>query len=589
MDYHHFVSARWLIKPEITLETFKETMKQALQNPFLGQAGADASERSAPQRFLIVGLGESGYAMAKWCLVQGAFVRLADTRARGELRTQQIDWLDDLQKLGLVDACFESSEWSTLLDGMDVVGISPGLSPIQEPTSTLLRECQKRNIAVWSEIEFFARALYSLEAMAMAAAERYKPSILAVTGTNGKTTTCALTAQICERAGKHVALAGNISPAALEKLLSAITKANNFIELPEIWVLELSSFQLQFTYTLDPTAATVLNLSQDHLDWHGDMQAYAAAKGRILGKNSVLVLNRDDEVVTALFADEKESRKVIQFGSDSPVGIDSFGIERDPRAGGIDWLVWAEPDESTLAIEQEEMQEGFIKRKRRKKSDAYDKSDELRIKRLIPADALRIRGRHNALNALAALALARAAGLGISPLLHGLREYQGEPHRVQTVAVVGDVEYIDDSKGTNVGATVAALHGLGSATGNKNIWLIVGGDGKGQDFSPLVEPITRFAKGIILIGRDAPVIEKVCAKAIEHHALERICANSLESAVEQASQQAKAGDIVLLSPACASFDMFKDYKHRARIFEQAVQDLVHQASSTANDSLRASV
>ncbi len=185
--------------------------------------------------------------------------------------------------------------------------------------------------------------------------------------------------------------------------------------------------------------------------------------------------------------------------------------------------------------------------------------------------------------------MARAAGLGISPLLHGLREYQGEPHRVQTVAVVGDVEYIDDSKGTNVGATVAALHGLGSATGNKNIWLIVGGDGKGQDFSPLVEPITRFAKGIILIGRDAPVIEKVCAKAIEHHALERICANSLESAVEQASQQAKAGDIVLLSPACASFDMFKDYKHRARIFEQAVQDLVHQASSTSHDSLRASV
>jgi UDP-N-acetylmuramoylalanine--D-glutamate ligase len=488
-----------------------------------------------------------------------------------------------------VDTCFESSDWSTLLDGIDVVGISPGLSPIQEPTFTLLSECQKRNIAVWSEIEFFARGLYALEALAMAAEERYKPSILAVTGTNGKTTTCALTAQICERAGKHVALAGNISPAALEKLLSVITKANNFIELPEIWVLELSSFQLQFTYTLDPTAATVLNLSQDHLDWHGDMQAYAAAKARILGKNSVLVLNRDDEVVTALFADEKESRKVIQFGSDSPVDIDSFGIERDPRAGGIDWLVWAEPDEATLASELEEAQEGFIKHKRRKKLDAYEKSDELRIKRLIPADALRIRGRHNALNALAALALARAAGLGISPLLHGLREYQGEAHRVQTVAVIGDVEYIDDSKGTNVGATVAALHGLGSATGNKNIWLIVGGDGKGQDFSPLVEPITRFAKGIILIGRDAPVIEKVCAKAIEHHALERICANSLESAVEQASQQAKAGDIVLLSPACASFDMFKDYKHRARIFEQAVQDLVHQASSTSNDSLRASV
>jgi len=564
-------------------------MKQVLQNPFLGQAGADASERSAPQRFLIVGLGESGYAMAKWCLVQGAFVRLADTRAHVELLTRQIGWLDDLQKLGLVDTCFESSDWSTLLDGIDVVGISPGLSPSQEPTFTLLSECKKRNIAVWSEIEFFARGIYALEAMAMAAEERYKPSILAVTGTNGKTTTCALTAQICERAGKHVALAGNISPAALEKLLSVITKANNFIELPEIWVLELSSFQLQFTYTLDPTAATVLNLSQDHLDWHGDMQAYAAAKARILGKNSVLVLNRDDEVVTALFADEKESRKVIQFGSDSPVDIDSFGIERDPRAGGIDWLVWAEPDEATLASELEEAQEGFIKHERRKKLDAYEKSDELRIKRLIPADALRIRGRHNALNALAALALARAAGLGISLLLHGLREYQGEPHRIQTVAVIADVEYIDDSKGTNVGATVAALHGLGSATGSKNIWLIAGGDGKGQDFSPLVEPITRFAKGVVLIGRDGPAIEAVCAQAIEDHALQLIRANSLESAVEQTFLQAKAGDIVLLSPACASFDMFKDYKHRADVFEQAVHELAHQISSSLNDPVRASV
>ena len=564
-------------------------MKQVLQNPFLGQAGADASERSAPQRFLIVGLGESGYAMAKWCLVQGAYVRLVDTRAHSDLRSQQLEWLADLQKLGLQDACFESSDWNTLLDWVDTVGISPGLSPIQEPTAELLHLCQERNISVWSEIEFFARAILALQTMSIPAEDIYKPSILAITGTNGKTTTCALTAQICQRAGKRVALAGNISPAALEKLLSVLAEANSYSELPEIWVLELSSFQLQFTHTLDPTAATVLNLSQDHLDWHGDMQAYAAAKARILGKNSVLVLNRDDEVVTALFADEKESRKVIQFGSDGPADVDSFGIERDPRAGGIDWLVWAEPDEATLASEHEEAQEGFIKRKRRKKSDVYEKSDELRIKRLIPADALRIRGRHNALNALAALALARAAGLGISLLLHGLREYQGEPHRVQTVAVIADVEYIDDSKGTNVGATVAALHGLGSATGSKNIWLIAGGDGKGQDFSPLVEPITRFAKGVVLIGRDGPAIEAVCAQAIEDHALQLIRANSLESAVEQTFLQAKAGDIVLLSPACASFDMFKDYKHRADVFEQAVHELAHQISSSLNDPVRASV
>ena len=231
MDYHHFVSARWLIKPEITLETFKETMKQALQNPFLGQAGADASERSAPQRFLIVGLGESGYAMAKWCLVQGAFVRLADTRARGELRTQQIDWLDDLQKLGLVDACFESSEWSTLLDGMDVVGISPGLSPIQEPTSTLLRECQKRNIAVWSEIEFFARALYSLEAMAMAAAERYKPSILAVTGTNGKTTVATLLFKLFKGLGYTCGLISTVENHIADTIVPATHTTPDAIQL----------------------------------------------------------------------------------------------------------------------------------------------------------------------------------------------------------------------------------------------------------------------------------------------------------------------------------------------------------------------
>ena len=207
-------------------------MKQVLQNPFLGQAGADASERSAPQRFLIVGLGESGYAMAKWCLVQGAYVRLVDTRAHSDLRSQQLEWLADLQKLGLQDVCFESSDWNTLLDGVDTVGISPGLSPIQEPTAELLHLCQEHNISVWSEIEFFARAILALQTMSIPAEDIYKPSILAITGTNGKTTTCALTAQICQRAGKRVALAGNISPAALEKLLSVLAEANSYSELP---------------------------------------------------------------------------------------------------------------------------------------------------------------------------------------------------------------------------------------------------------------------------------------------------------------------------------------------------------------------
>lgn len=562
-------------------------MKLVLQNPFLGPQDGETSARFLPQRFLIIGLGESGYAMAKWCLIQGADVCLADTRQQKALNPQQANWFLDLQQLGLKEFCFEASNWDHLLNNIDVVGISPGLSPIQEPCKTFLKICEERTIPVWSEIEFFARAILALQEMSVNDA-LYKPNILAITGTNGKTTTSSLTAQICERAGKRVALAGNISPAALEKLLIVLEQAKEYSELPEIWVLELSSFQLQFTHTLDPTAATVLNLSQDHLDWHGDMQTYAAAKARILGKSSVLVLNRDDEAVINLFADLDDIRKVISFGSDSPGEVDSFGIERDPRAGGIDWLVWAEPDEATLASEQEEAQEGFVKRRRRKKSDAYEQSEDLRIKRLIPADALRIRGRHNALNALAALALARAAGLGIGLLLHGLREYQGEPHRVQTVAVIADVEYIDDSKGTNVGATVAALLGLGAASGNKNIWLIVGGDGKGQDFSPLVDPITRFAKGLIFIGRDAPAIEAVCMHAIQNHAVHVIRADSLELAVQQAARCAVAGDIVLLSPACASFDMFKDYKHRADVFVQSVQELAQQMTTTSNTRVEAS-
>lgn len=561
-------------------------MKYKLQSPFLSSSAAEDSEKLSQPHVLIVGLGESGFAMAKWCLLQGVQVRLADTRQQEHLSTKQNDWLVELKKLGLKEVVFEAKDWDVLLNQVDILGISPGLSPIQEPCKTFLGICQERNIPVWSEIEFFARALFALEKMAVDGNCVYKPSILAITGTNGKTTTSTLTAHICERAGKHVALAGNISPAALEKLLSVLEAADDYSQLPQIWVLELSSFQLHFTDTLNPTAATVLNLSQDHLDWHGDMQAYALAKARILGKDSVLVLNRDDSYVGQLFADELE-RKVISFGSDSPVESDSFGIERDPRAGGIDWLVWAEPDEATLAIEEEEAQ-GFIKRRRRKRNDAFEQSETLRIKRLIPADALRIRGRHNALNALAALALARSAGLGIGLLLHGLREYQGEPHRVQTVAVVKDVEYIDDSKGTNVGATVAALTGLGTIATQKNIWLIAGGDGKGQDFTPLSEPITRFVKGLILIGRDGPAIEAACQQAIADGAVKIIYAKDLIEAVQSADQDAKSGDIVLLSPACASFDMFKNYQHRAEVFINAVYELSNQSNSTINEQMGAS-
>ena len=546
------------------------TMNQRLLHPFNSSKSNDFAGQGSPH-VLIVGIGESGFAMAKWCLSQGAQVHLADTRAREALNSQQQNWLSELESFGLKSFTEQASNWSVLLGQIDILGISPGLSPLQEPAKTILSICEERKIAVWSEIEFFARALNALHQMALEGGTRYQPSILAITGTNGKTTTSALTAQICERAGRHVALAGNISPAALEKLSAVLKEAKSIDDFPQIWVLELSSFQLHFTHTLNPTASTILNLSQDHLDWHGDMNSYAAAKARILGSDSVLVLNRDDPLVNDVFRNVVD-HKIISFGSDAPNESDSFGIERDLNGGGIDWLVWAEPDEATQAMAQEEAQEGFIKR-RRKKNNAYEASDTLRLKRLIPADALRIRGRHNALNALAALALARAAGLGIGLLLHGLREYQGEPHRVQTVAVIRDVEYIDDSKGTNVGATVAALMGLGAASGQKNIWLIAGGDGKGQDFTPLSEPIERFVKGLIVIGRDGPAIEAVCSSAISRGNFRAMQAKDLESAVQTAAQYAAAGDLVLLSPACASFDMFKNYQHRAEVFALGSQTL----------------
>lgn len=562
-------------------------MNQRLLHPFSPSHSDEFAALTSPQ-ILIVGLGESGYAMAKWCLSQGAQVQLADTRPLSTLNSQQQTWLSELEGEGLKSFTPEASDWKRLLEQVDILGISPGLSPLQEPAKSFLAICDERKIPVWSEIEFFARALTALNSMALEANTTYQPKILAITGTNGKTTTSALTAQICERAGRRVALAGNISPAALEKLSAVLNEAESFSDLPHIWVLELSSFQLHFTHTLNPTAATVLNLSQDHLDWHGDMQAYAAAKARILGRDSALVLNRDDSLVNEIFNDVVD-HKIISFGSDAPRESDSFGIERDLNGGGIDWLVWAEPDEATQALEQEEAQEGFIKRRRRRKNNAYEEAECLRLKRLIPADALRIRGRHNALNALAALALARAAGLGIGLLLHGLREYQGEPHRVQTVAVIRDVEYIDDSKGTNVGATVAALMGLGAASGQKNIWLIAGGDGKGQDFTPLSEPIDRFVKGLIVIGRDGPAIEAVCSSAISRGNFRAMQAKDLESAVQTAAQHAAAGDLVLLSPACASFDMFKNYQHRAQVFVDAVHELTNQWSNSPNEHLGASV
>ena len=522
-----------------------------------------------PTRFLILGLGESGIAMAKWCLRHGTQTRLVDTRERNTLNEKQEAQLSELEFAGLKDMHFGS--WNaSMLDHIDVIGISPGLSPITEPAQSILAVAQEKGIPVWSEIEFFARGIAALERESIAessdsGAWTYAPKIVAITGTNGKTTTTALVGQLCERAGKKVAVAGNISPAALDKLMACLDSADGLHDLPELWVLELSSFQLHFTYSLNPSAATVLNLSQDHLDWHGDMQAYATAKAAIFGPSSICIVNRDEIELNRLLSSQLEDRQIIHFGSSRPDEPGSFGIERDPQAGGIDWLVWAEVDE-----------DAELEKPKRRRKGVVAEAEPLRLKRLIPADALRIRGKHNALNALAALALARAVGLPLNKLLHGLREYRGEPHRVQSVAVIRDVEYVDDSKGTNVGATVAALNGLGDTAGAKKIWLIAGGEGKGQDFSPLFDPVQRFAKGVLLIGKDAPRI----ADALQATGVAVERCETIAVAVKTASERADSGDVVLLSPACASFDQFKDYVHRAAVFVSEVEELGMQFSDS---------
>jgi UDP-N-acetylmuramoylalanine--D-glutamate ligase len=494
--------------------------------------------------------------MAKWCLRNAAKVSLADTRDRENLNERQKAWLADLEFAGLQEAYFGPLD-DFNLKGIEVIGMSPGLSPLQEPATSFLAKAEELSIDIWGELEFFARAIAALDRMAQVEHSQYKPAVLAITGTNGKTTTTALTGQLCERAGKRVAVAGNISPAALDKLMSCLDESDQVADMPEIWVLELSSFQLVYTRTFNATAATVLNITQDHLDWHGDMQAYVEAKANIFGRDTVCILNRDDALVANLLTDEQKSNKsVITFGAGRPDEQGAFGIEHDLRAGGIDWLVWAEVDED---LEPQP--------KRRRKAVVVE-DEPLRLKRLIPADALRIRGRHNALNALAALALARSAGLPMNLLLHGLRDYHGEPHRVQSVSIVSNVEYVDDSKGTNVGATVAALNGLSANESGKRIWLIAGGEGKGQDFSPLRDPTLRFVKGVFLIGKDAPIIAEALGDSVPC-----VMSETLQNAVAQAAKQAQSGDIVLLSPACASFDQFSDYVARAEAFVSEVQEL----------------
>ncbi|MBS3935990.1 MAG: UDP-N-acetylmuramoyl-L-alanine--D-glutamate ligase [Sulfuritalea sp.] len=446
---------------------------------------------------LILGLGESGLAAALWCARQGARLHVADTRA-------QPPGLDAL-KCRLASADFRCGELDkTLLDGIDLVVLSPGLSP----GILVAIHARAQGIPVVGEIELFAWALRELE--------QHVP-VLAITGTNGKTTTAALTGHLIAATGRRVGVAGNISPAALTALMAFQDRG----PLPQAWVLELSSFQLETTATLNATAATVLNLSDDHLDRYIDLDDYGRAKARIFRNCGTLVLNRDDARVRRMAI---PGRKLITFGADAPADTHDFGLRQNR---GEAWLV---------------------------QGDRF----------LMPVSELPIAGLHNAANALAALALAHAIGLDPASLLPALRSFRGLAHRVEKVATLAGVTYYDDSKGTNVGATVAALQGLG----RKSV-VILGGDGKGQDFAPLRAAVAAHARAAVLIGRAAPPL----GAALAGCGVPVLKAADLEAAVRACARLAQPGDAVLLSPACASFDMFRNYEHRAAVFRAAVAAL----------------
>ncbi|MFY8042226.1 MAG: UDP-N-acetylmuramoyl-L-alanine--D-glutamate ligase, partial [Rhodoferax sp.] len=516
-----------------TQEVAPEHSAQASSEPtpFLPLAG---------QRVLILGLGASGLAMARWCVRTGAaHVTVADTR---EAPPQLASLQQELPQVMFVAGAFDAN----LVTGQELHAVyrSPGLSP--ETVAMVLEAAHANSISAGGELTLYAQGLSVLKAQ-----RSYAPAVLAITGTNGKTTVTSLTGQLVAHADKSVAVAGNIGPTLLDTLGGHLDAGT----LPDVWVLELSSFQLDGVTGFEPTAAVVLNVTQDHLDWHGSMQAYAQAKSLIFGQTGLMVLNRDDATVMGMLPEpvrvklqRPKERAHVTFGVDMPKRPGDFGLE---EVNGMVWLV--------RALEADET------RKKRKDDD-----EELHIQRLMPADALRIRGRHNASNALAALSLASAAGCALGPVLFGLREYRGEPHRVEPIGILNDVEFFDDSKGTNVGATVAALQGLGA---DRKIVLILGGEGKGQDFAPLSAPVARFARAVVLIGRDAPLIRK----ALEESGVPLVDGTSMEDAVVLANAKAHAGDAVLMSPACASFDMFDNYEHRAKVFIAAVKSLALSA------------
>jgi len=452
---------------------------------------------------LVLGLGETGMSMTKWLAGHGARVRVADSRAE----PPGMGLLGSLPAVSLHLGGFPREAF----EAVDLIAISPGLSRRDPAFAPLLAASMRAGVPVAGDIELFAQAVQSSAAV---------PRIVAITGTNGKSTVTALTGAMCRAAGLDCEVAGNISPAVLD----ALSMRENSGRPAQSWVLELSSFQLESTTSLRPDAATVLNLSEDHLDRHGSMDEYALIKAGIFAGNGAQILNRDDPRSLAMAL---PGRQVVTFGEDAPRRDADFGLIRDDK--GV-WLAQGS-------------------------------------QRLLDASELKIAGLHNAVNALAALALCRSLELPFAPLQQALCEFTGLRHRVELVRSLNGLRFYDDSKGTNVGSTVAALAGLG--TGGSKVVLISGGDGKGQDFSPLAPAVARFSRGVVLIGRDAPIIER----ALEGTDIPLRHATDMGEAIEACVDMAQPGDAVLLSPACASFDMYRNYAHRGEVFRAVVEEL----------------
>lgn len=451
---------------------------------------------------LVLGLGETGLSMVRWLAAHGADLRIADSRAAPP-------GLDEVHKFVKSEQIFCGAFSDALFAGVDLIAISPGV-PLGDQ---FVARATASGIPVAGDIELFANHLATCH-LPLAS------KVLAITGSNGKTTVTSMVEHLCKMAGKDAVAAGNISPAVLDVVLD---RAEN---QPEVWVLELSSFQLETTCSLKTDAATVLNISEDHLDRYKDMDEYAAAKARIFNGCDVQVLNRDDGRCMSM---KRDSQQLITFGLNLPERESDFGIAR--KDGEI-WLMQGS-------------------------------------QRLIKASELQVAGLHNVANALAALALCCSIDLPMPVLLGALKSFKGLAHRVERIACLNEVTFYDDSKGTNVGATVAALEGLGC----KSV-LIAGGEGKGQDFTPLNLAVKQHARAVVLIGRDALLMEAVlqgCGVAI-------LRAKDMKDAVEKAAALALPGDAVLLSPACASFDMFKNYVHRAEVFNMEVSKLAREGA-----------